>query len=319
MHKTVDTLADLLAADLRRLMRRHLPAIAWLELAQPVIDRNRGREEKARWFGRHESVPHIHPQPRAARPVEAGAEDAEFEGKPVPPVARERLRELIGPEVHEARIHVNEPADALARAAHARAVTVGKDIYFRSDAFVPDTPAGLGLLAHELTHVAESERPGAGWRRATSAGIGDEEHLARSRQWSAMHLAVPPPASSATALAGRLSAEPMTAPVVASPQSAQLSAGLAQPLSSPPRSPTVASAGLPSQISPIAASLTTAGQAAVAASPAAHLRPMRADADQAQPEGPVTAPQGLPSLDVLRRTLFRDLMTQMRVEFERGA
>jgi hypothetical protein len=294
MDKTVETLTDLLARDVQRLMYRHVSAISWLELVQPVVERNWEREEKAHRFRRREGASDLHSEPRAVPPLQASAEDARFGNGSLPPVARERLRELIGPEVDQARIHVNEAADAFARAERADAVTVGKDIYFQSHAFAPDSPRGFGLLAHEMTHVAESERPGVGWRRSTSASIRGEEYLAGSRQLSAMQL-------------GR---SPAAAPPPSEPrQSAEILLGR-MPLLASPVSPALASAVTPPRLSPVAA---------VPASPAAHLRPMRGDAAQIEPEPPVKARQNGPGLEVLRRTLFRDLMAQMRVEFERGA
>jgi ketosteroid isomerase-like protein len=43
---------------------------------------------------------------------------------------------------------------------HARAFTVGQDLFFREGAFDPGTDSGKRLLAHELTHVAQ-QRSGA--------------------------------------------------------------------------------------------------------------------------------------------------------------
>jgi hypothetical protein len=53
-------------------------------------------------------------------------------------------------------------------------------------------------------------------------------------------------------------------------------------------------------------------------SPAPNLRPMHADEDRPMP-GPPEPPPAAANLDSIRRSLFRDLMSQIRVEFERGA
>ena len=146
-------------------------------------------------------------------------------------------------------------------------MTVGKEIYFRSAAYEPQSPSGLGLIAHELTHVAESARPGAGWLRATSDGVRNEERLAGRRE----QIVAQQPIS------------PVVAPVLASP-------------------PAIRSSDVPRP---------------VANEGSAHLRPMRADDDRRPADAP--APQPGPNLDTMQRTLFRDLMSQIRVEFERGA
>src|SRR5262249_45794192 len=45
-----------------------------------------------------------------------------------------------------------------ARAVHAHAYTVGRDIVFASGRYAPQTPKGKELLAHELAHVVQQSR-----------------------------------------------------------------------------------------------------------------------------------------------------------------
>ena len=73
-----------------------------------------------------------------------------------------------------ARIHVGVDADRRARAAGARAVTVGRDIFFRAGAFEPQTVPGLALISHELTHVWQHARRGGPLRAATEARLVGE-------------------------------------------------------------------------------------------------------------------------------------------------
>src|ERR1700722_3031846 len=51
-------------------------------------------------------------------------------------------------------------ANAACRALHARAFTVGSDVYFADGAFAPHTRAGLWLLAHEVAHVVQQSAGG---------------------------------------------------------------------------------------------------------------------------------------------------------------
>ena len=51
----------------------------------------------------------------------------------------------------------------------------------------------------------------------------------------------------------------------------------------------------------------------------AHARPMKAEIDRAPIDAPTPPSGASPNLDIMRRTLFRDVMNQIRVEFERGA
>jgi phage-related protein len=57
-----------------------------------------------------------------------------------------------------ARIHTGDAAELVADAHHARALTVGSDIYFARGEFAPGTERGDELITHELTHVAQGQR-----------------------------------------------------------------------------------------------------------------------------------------------------------------
>jgi len=308
MEKVVETLGDLLAVDAQRLVRRHQSTIAWLDLLQPVIKRNTTRAERSDRFERREAVPgqpHRRPrlQPAPHTPGdEPMADDQPSPGQPVPPLVRDRLRSVVGPQVDLARIHADDRSDDVARSHHADAVTTGRDIYFRSGSFAPQSPAGLGLLAHELTHVAESERPGADWTRSTSDGGRREELLARAAEQRVARSVVSPVAAQAYAMpAVPMPAVPMPAvPMPAVPMPAVLHAA----------GPGPASATLHE----------TQAAPALPVPGADRLRSMRADTDRpAATDLPPPMAPAEPNLGRLRATLFRDIMSQLRVEFERGA
>ncbi len=57
--------------------------------------------------------------------------------------------------IETAILHVGPSADEMARALNAIAITIGKDIYFRNDAYRPENEEGRRTLAHELTHVRQ--------------------------------------------------------------------------------------------------------------------------------------------------------------------
>ena len=75
------------------------------------------------------------------------------------PLARAGLQWLEAPG-RRSRIHTDVAADRIARGLGADAVTLGRDIFFRAGRFDTQTPRGLALLAHELTHVAQQEHSG---------------------------------------------------------------------------------------------------------------------------------------------------------------
>lgn len=57
-------------------------------------------------------------------------------------------------------IHTDARADRLAHQLHARAFTVGTDIFFRQGEFAPTSPRGSYVLAHELAHASQPDAAG---------------------------------------------------------------------------------------------------------------------------------------------------------------
>lgn len=85
---------------------------------------------------------------------------------------RTRLRPFLTFDPSIARIHRGAVAAREAGARRAQAFTVGTDIFFGERRFSPETRHGLGLLAHEMTHVGQQSRllARAEPRHFTSAG-----------------------------------------------------------------------------------------------------------------------------------------------------
>lgn len=76
-------------------------------------------------------------------------------GTRLPQEAATRLEPHIGSAVDAIRVHSDDRAQVLARRVNAVAFTSGRDIFFGAGAYQPHTQAGLQLLAHEGTHVAQ--------------------------------------------------------------------------------------------------------------------------------------------------------------------
>ena len=68
----------------------------------------------------------------------------------------------------------------------------------------------------------------------------------------------------------------------------------------------------------LAAAAAAASPAAAAQSTAAAMQPMAAASDRDMAEEPTPAPTPGPSFQELREALYRDLMRQLRIDFERG-
>jgi hypothetical protein len=78
-------------------------------------------------------------------------------GAPLPEGLRQRLEGALGRDLSHVRVHVGGAADRAARGVNALAFTVGRDLYFRADAWAPGTEEGDRVLLHELTHVAQDD------------------------------------------------------------------------------------------------------------------------------------------------------------------
>ncbi len=81
--------------------------------------------------------------------------------EPLSSRTRRFLRPLVGIDPASVQIHRDAQAARLADAYHADAVTLGNDVELAAEhTATMETPETLGLLAHELTHVARLRQPG---------------------------------------------------------------------------------------------------------------------------------------------------------------
>jgi len=86
--------------------------------------------------------------PRDAGKSEVPARD----GAPLDATTRSFFEARFGAGLDRVRIHTSPWASQVVRRHDARAVTVGRDLYFDETSYRPDTEDGRGLLAHELAH-----------------------------------------------------------------------------------------------------------------------------------------------------------------------
>jgi hypothetical protein len=63
----------------------------------------------------------------------------------------------FGQDFSGVRVHTDAKAAEAARAANARAFTVGQDVLFGKGEYAPDTMAGKQFLAHELVHTLQQD------------------------------------------------------------------------------------------------------------------------------------------------------------------
>lgn len=92
-----------------------------------------------------------------------------------------RLEQDMGEDLSGIRVHTDGEADRLAQAVDATAFTSGRDIFFRSGTYDPDSDEGMRLLAHEATHTVQQARgpvdgtPTAGGVKVSHPGDPFEE------------------------------------------------------------------------------------------------------------------------------------------------
>jgi hypothetical protein len=68
---------------------------------------------------------------------------------------RQFVESRLGHDFSQVRIHTDDQAHQASKQIHARAFTVGQDIWFARGEFSPDTSSGLHLLTHELVHTIQ--------------------------------------------------------------------------------------------------------------------------------------------------------------------
>jgi len=84
-------------------------------------------------------------------------------GQPLSDNERNFFEPRFGYDFSGVRVHTYAESDKLSRQLEAKAFSTGKDIFFLDGAYQPDTDAGKGLMAHELTHVMQQQNaPGSG-------------------------------------------------------------------------------------------------------------------------------------------------------------
>ena len=80
-------------------------------------------------------------------------------GKPLSESERTFFEPRFGHDFSQVRLHTDgQSGTLLAKTVHAKAFTVGRDVFFSQGEYSPGSSEGRGLLAHELTHVIQQER-----------------------------------------------------------------------------------------------------------------------------------------------------------------
>jgi len=284
-----------LALHARRLAAQRLPALPWLAALQPVIGRITALPIPAGERFRRKPTPGSFAAPRPPDRVDRPSWD-EPDGEPVPAGLRTKLREVVGPGADVVRLHTGAHAAAVAGAAGADALNVGRHVFLRRGRIRGDDE-DFALLSHETEHVLRGMRPGAAWRRATQSGVAEEEQAALNRERSARSYvrgdlapgptSVPFRAAEAVPFRAAEDVPFRTAESVATPRAY-------------PQAPEAVSRSMP-----------------LAGTTSAAMRPMAASTDRNTSVAPTSAPPTT-DFEAMKRAVHRDLLGRIRSDFERG-
>jgi hypothetical protein len=80
------------------------------------------------------------------------------DGQPLDLPLRHFMETRFQHDFSRVRLHTDAQADVSAKSIGALAYTYGQDIFFDSSGFRPNTPQGITLIAHELSHVVQQSR-----------------------------------------------------------------------------------------------------------------------------------------------------------------
>lgn len=99
------------------------------------------------------------------------------QGHAMPDPVRSYFEPRFGRNFGDVRLHTDARAAALSQSLHARAFTVGRDVFFGAGEYAPGTVDGKRLIAHELTHVLQqTETPAAIQRKIKFESPAPETH-----------------------------------------------------------------------------------------------------------------------------------------------
>jgi uncharacterized protein DUF4157/putative peptidoglycan binding protein len=136
--------------------------------------RDQGEVVRIKDFGGHE--------PDVGTSIEASLRSLDGGGQSLPQSVRASFEPRFGCDFSRVRVPAEVEAAESARAIHARAFTLGREIVLGAGEFSPESTEGKKLLAHELAHVVQQRQihPKPAMNYLTSA----DAHTIRRVDWS---------------------------------------------------------------------------------------------------------------------------------------
>lgn len=125
------------------------------EAARARADDRRGTERGAHRRARSTATGGSGAGPSVPADLEREIASETGGGRSLSAAQRSFFEPRFGRDFGDVRLHTDGRADRLSRSLGARAFTTGCDVFFRSDAYRPNSERGRRLMAHELTHVVQ--------------------------------------------------------------------------------------------------------------------------------------------------------------------
>ncbi|MGO8882641.1 MAG: DUF4157 domain-containing protein [Streptosporangiaceae bacterium] len=121
-------------------------------------------------------------------------------GQALTPELRAEMESRLGANFSHVRVHTDAKAAESAASVSARAYTVGNEIVFGRNSFVPDDREGKHRLAHELIHVQQQRlRPVAGADVRSGIAVSDpSDHFEREAKAKASQAMSDSPSTTAS-------------------------------------------------------------------------------------------------------------------------
>ena len=126
------------------------------EYDRPGLEDEEGEEAAGIQASRESADPAVAPRGFSESLAGAGG------GQTLPAGPRQTLEAAFGTPFGHVRLHRDATAGRLSASIHAQAFTSGSDVHLGSGAPDPSSPAGLRLLAHEMSHVRQQAAAGPG-------------------------------------------------------------------------------------------------------------------------------------------------------------
>lgn len=104
----------------------------------------------------------------------------EGSGHQMPSGLRNMMESGFGRDFSRVRLHTDSIAADMSSSIHAKAFTIGNDIYFNHGQYSPNSSEGQHLIAHELTHVVQGTGKVGREPQTVESNESEEEHAQKS-------------------------------------------------------------------------------------------------------------------------------------------